>query len=78
MVRKGTRAGGWIRLALGLAALAVIVFVLAPAGEHIPAVGAIHRHIHDRGIDADALYYTEVEEFADAETYIRDALRRAP
>ncbi|MHC4607013.1 MAG: hypothetical protein ACYTAF_08735 [Planctomycetota bacterium] len=71
-------AKGWMQLALAVGALMAAVFLAAPALERIPAVGEIHRHVHERGIDADALFYTDVEEFADAETYVRDALEYAP
>jgi hypothetical protein len=35
----------------------------------------MHDHIRENSIDATALYYTEVEEFAEAETHIRNAMK---
>ncbi len=71
---RGHRAGDWLRLALSLAALWFMVFVAAPLIEKIPAVDTMHTFIEERDIEAAALYYTEVEEFADAESHIRDAV----
>lgn len=70
-----SRLRAWLRLCLGLAVIWFCVFVLGPWLERIPTIGRMHDHIRENSIDATALYYTEVEEFAEAETHIRSAMQ---
>jgi hypothetical protein len=70
------RTKAWIRLALGVALLLAFIFGLAPALRLVPAVDRMHRHVDARGIDADALFYTDLDESAEAENFIRHALKR--
>ena len=73
--RGRSRVSAWLRLGLGLAVIWVCVFVVGPLMERIPSIGRMHEYIRENSIDATALYYTEVEEFADAETHIRNAMK---
>ena len=72
-------ARGWTRrwgaLAGGLLALYALVFWVAPWLQHFGPVSSVHECVRERGIDATALVYTEVEEFSDADCHMRDTLR---
>ena len=68
----------WAALGLCLLVLWVFVFVVAPLLEQVPAVGRITSYVERSGIDASALYYTELEETAEAEMHLRDAATYAP
>jgi hypothetical protein len=68
----------WLKLCFGFFLVWVFMFVLAPAIEKLPHVKPLAQFIEDTGIDASALYYTELPETADAEMYLRDAARYAP
>ena len=65
----------WAGLAGGLLVLYAFVFWVAPWLQHFGPVKRVHERVRERGIDATALVYTEVEEFADADCHMRDALR---
>ena len=66
-----TTARRWIALALGLAATAAIVFTLATAFHHLQ--GDFARVIEDRGLEPDALFYTETDEVAEAFNYLTNS-----
>jgi hypothetical protein len=66
---------GWVKLALGLAAVWCFIFVLAPWVRTLEPVGAHLDFIKETGIDAAALFYTDSEESGDGESLIRDALK---
>lgn len=64
---------GW--LCLVLAVLLIWGFVaLLPQLERIPMVDRLHRHIRAHDIEAGALFYTETDQSAEAEQYLRHAL----
>ena len=65
----------WLHLALGLFLLWAFIFVLGPMLQKIPDVGTLSKYINESGIDAGALYYTEVKEVGESEQAIRDTLR---
>ncbi|MBL7224398.1 MAG: hypothetical protein ISS72_11140 [Candidatus Brocadiae bacterium] len=65
----------WGKLAAGLLLIWAVVFWLAPWLQRFGPVKRVHESVRERGIDATALVYTEVEEFADADCHVRDALR---
>ncbi|MBF0433201.1 MAG: hypothetical protein HQK83_18115 [Fibrobacteria bacterium] len=58
----------------------VIVFIwfLAPAAKNFSFLKAHFLFIEDRGIDANAMYYTEIEEFSEAETNMVHSLEYPP
>ena len=65
----------WMRLAAGVATIWLLVFVLAPWLQRWGPVGRFHAHVERSGIDATALFYTEIEEFATADVVIRDIMK---
>ncbi len=54
------------------------IFVIAPALQRLPLVQPLAEYINQNDIDADALFYTEVEEVGEAETNIRNTLKFLP
>lgn len=77
---KGNRSRlrGWVQLCIGALLIWAFVFVLAPAATGIPWVETVIRNVRESGIDATALYYTEIEEFSDAERFMQDSNRYNP
>lgn len=66
----------WLKLALGLAGIWLFVFFLAPWLSGFEPAKSILDFVHENDIDATALFYTEIDEFSEAEIAVRDALRR--
>ncbi len=70
-----TRGRAWLQLGLCVLLVWAFVFHLVPHLSKIEAVRTIQDSARAKGIDATALYYTEVPEFSDADCYVRDAMR---
>ncbi len=66
---------GWLKFGIGVFLIWFSVFVLAPWMQQINTIQVLHEHIRENNIKATALYYTEIEEFDDADSYMRDALK---
>ncbi|GAB4388978.1 MAG: hypothetical protein Kow0025_11500 [Thermodesulfovibrionales bacterium] len=75
---SGGRVQRWAALVAAVLLIWAFAFVVAPALKGIPAVGRVTGYVRESGIDADALYYTEVAETAEAETYLLNAAEYAP
>ena len=73
---RRSRASRWLALLFSLAAIWAFIFVLAPLAERFEPIGEICDAVRKSGIDASALYYTEVPECANAERMIRHSLER--
>jgi hypothetical protein len=66
----------WLHLAIWLALLWVFIFGLGPMiQKKIPALGILGSYIKESGIDAGAIYYTEVEEVGESDLAIRNTFR---
>ena len=63
---------------MGLLALLLFMFVFVPWVQQFPMVRPLVVFIEESGIDASALFYTEVEETGDAESAMRDTMRYPP
>lgn len=70
--RGGVR--GWFGLALGLAAIWVMAYVVLPWGNRLPLIAPIMQAIEVSGIDAGTYWYTQSEETAVAQMYVRHAI----
>ncbi len=68
----------WVRLFMGVGLIWAFMFIVAPRVEKMPAIEPIIRFIEENGIDASALYYTEIEEFFEAEIHMENAMDFAP
>ena len=70
------KVGKWSSFILCLAAIWLFAFVFAPwLQRHSSTVSTLSTYIEETGIDAGAVYYTEVEEVGDADLMIRDTFR---
>ena len=76
--RPYEKAKRWARFFLALMLVWIFMFVVAPLLEKTPAVKPLVDFIEETGIDATALFYTEVEESGDAETHMRNTMDYLP
>ena len=65
----------WVQFLTGLLAIFAIVFGVLPAAQRLGPVRDVHEAIERSGIDATALFYSEIDVSSEAELSIRDALR---
>ena len=79
---SGTSRGGaagavwrWAQLLVGILVISAFAFGLIPALQRLEPIRGIREAVEDRGIDATALFYTEIEVSSEAEASIRDAIR---
>jgi hypothetical protein len=63
----------WLRLAGALLLLAAFIS-LAPQLERLPGVGQSIQALRESGINVGAWYYDDVEEYFEAEEYVRKRL----
>ena len=68
----------WLKLALAIAVVGVLMFIIGPQGLRLPGFRQIDALIAGRDLKATAIYYTDLEEFAKAESALRDAMTYAP
>ena len=68
----------WLKLAAWVGGLVFFIYVLGPLGLNLPYFKPIAKLIEEENINANAYYYTEVEEFSQAESSIRASLSYAP
>lgn len=54
------------------------MFILAPGLKRISTIGRLTAFVEESGIDAGALFYTEVEEAAYAEIGVRSTIEYMP
>jgi len=64
----------WLAFVAGLIAIWFFVFGLAPFIQRFAPVNTVHEYIEQRDIDATTLFYTETDEFAEAELYLQNAM----
>jgi hypothetical protein len=67
------RACAWLKLALGLAVIGLLAFVVLPWGQTLPVIRPIMETIAEANIDAGTYWYTQSEETARAQMYVRNA-----
>lgn len=75
-VRTGRRWRGWIGLAAGLALLWSAAYIILPWGSTLPGIQPIMQAIEASNIDAGTYWYTQSEETAIAQVYVRNAIRK--
>ena len=66
--------GRWAKFLLGLGGIWIFVFVLAPWLQGFEPIGTMHEFVRESGIDAGAIYYTDLDEFGDAEVTLRNSI----
>ncbi|MEX1301276.1 MAG: hypothetical protein AB1Z38_02585 [Desulfotignum sp.] len=73
-ISQRSRLRGWFGLAAGLAVIWIMAYVILPWGNRLPLVAPIMQAIEVSGIDAGAYWYTQSEETAVAQMYVRHAI----
>jgi hypothetical protein len=68
----------WTALAICVLIVWALMFLVAPMLQRLPAINALTSYIDDSGINASALYYTGLDETAEAEMYLYEAEKHAP
>ena len=72
----GQKIKPWLALLAWVLILWTFAFVLAPwLQQKSKAVQTLATYIDESGIDAGAIYYTEVDEVGEADLMIRDTFR---
>lgn len=64
----------WLGLAAGLALIWTVAYVILPWGNKLSFIAPIMQAIEVSGIDAGAYWYTQSEETAIAQMYVRHAI----
>jgi len=59
-------------------AILLLLFVIGPALKDLPLVRPLATFVEERDIDAGALYYTDIEEFAEAEINMNHTMKYMP
>ena len=77
-LRPGEIVKRWVSLFLGIGVILTFAFGIAPWLEQRPAIKPMVEFVEESGIDASALYYTEVEESGDAEMHMRSTMAYPP
>ncbi len=65
-------------LAGSIVLVAVFMFVAAPALSHVTGIRPMAVFIEESGIDAGALYYTDIEVFSEAEVNMQNTMDYTP
>ena len=68
----------WTALFLCLMMVWMLMFVMGPALRRLAQVSQITTYIEETGINASALYYTGLDETAEAEMYLYNSDTYAP
>lgn len=72
------RLTGWGGLIAGFMGIWLFMYVIAPACKQIDAVETYTTFVRESGIEASALWWTEVEETGTAEMGARAAVEYTP
>ena len=65
-------------LLVSIAAILVFIFIIGPAFTRLPGFRPIVDFIDEQGIEANAYYYTEVEEFSEADINMNNTMDYGP
>jgi uncharacterized protein YybS (DUF2232 family) len=63
----------WARLAAGVVAIVLFIFVVMPLLSQIPAVDDMLESNRRNGIPAGTLYYSETPQFGNADNYMQNS-----
>ena len=61
----------WLKLAMGIGWVVFFMYVIGPLILKVPGFSSMSGFIEKQGIKATALYYTDIDEFAEADTTLR-------
>ena len=78
MLKTSDRIRRVAALLASIAAILVFLFLIGPAFTQLPGFRPIVDFIDERGIEANAYYYTEVEEFSEADINMNNTMDYGP
>lgn len=73
----GSRPSGWLRLGVGLCGLWVLAYVILPWASSLSPVRPVMEALAESGANASHYFYTQSEETALAQMYVRNVLAAA-
>ena len=68
----------YLKLVFCCSLVLIFMFVVGPWIEKVPMVKPLVTFIEERDIDAGALYYTEIEEFSEADINMTNSMKYPP
>ncbi len=68
----------WVPIAVAAGILILFIYVIGPMGLETKALKPMAQFIEENDINANAYYYTEVDEFFEAERHMREYLKLVP
>ena len=74
-MREEQNVSAWLRLAAGIGAILLFMFVIAPLLAEVRPVGALTDFTERRGLDAGAYWWSDSEEYAPAWLLLHDSLK---
>jgi hypothetical protein len=69
---------GWVGLLISVLTIIIFLFVIGPWVEKLPVFQPLADFIDERGIEANMYFYTEVEEFSEAEINMNNTMQYPP
>jgi uncharacterized membrane protein len=75
---KKKRFYNWVYILFAIGGLALFMYVIGPLGLNTKALKPMADFIEKNDINANAYYYTEVDEFFESERHMRDYLKLVP
>ena len=69
---------GWVALFISVLTIIFFLFVIGPWIEKLPGFQPLADFIDERGIEANMYFYTEVEEFSEAEINMNNTMQFPP
>ena len=65
---------GFVALLFSVLAIIACLFYIGPKLEKLPLFQPMARFIEERGIEANVYFYTEVEEFSEANVHLQNSM----
>ena len=69
---------GLVRLLISIFIVIIFLFVIGPWVEKLPVFQPLADFIDERGIEANMYFYTEVEEFSEAQINMNNTMQFPP
>ena len=76
--RKAPRLNAWLKLAAGVGLIIFFMHIAGPFLLKFPGLSALAKTIEIENIKATAIYYTDLDQFAQAEAALRDNIEFRP
>ena len=73
-----SKGRGPIRLIMGILVILAFMYWVGPWMKQVPMIRPMVELIETRDIDAGAYYYTDIEEFSEAEFNVNHSLKYPP